>query len=261
MRYRNSVLVAVAILGLAVGAPAQAGVTSLTVKVDGLACPFCAYGVEKKLKKVEGVENLEIDIEKGKIALRVRPDARLTGASEGGKEASAGLADRVRKAVKEGGFTPREMRVDVEGTIAVRKDGWQLEVPETGETVPLRENGHLAGLKAEMGRRASITGTLEGEGARIVLVVGRVAAGAGTGGLEEHGLKISGMVCSGCADAIRTALEEVEGVLAAEVDVNANLAVVKVEPGKVNPERLLSAVNGMTMEGMPEGTFRAELIR
>ncbi len=31
--------------------------------VDGLACPFCAYGVEKKVGGLTGVETVEIDIE------------------------------------------------------------------------------------------------------------------------------------------------------------------------------------------------------
>ena len=29
--------------------------TEYQLRVDGLACPFCAYGIEKKLKKTEGV--------------------------------------------------------------------------------------------------------------------------------------------------------------------------------------------------------------
>ena len=33
------------------------------LRVDGLACPFCAYGVEKKLSSVKGVEKLTLDID------------------------------------------------------------------------------------------------------------------------------------------------------------------------------------------------------
>ena len=39
------------IICLMATAVTQAQVESLTVTVDGLACPFCAYGIEKKLKK------------------------------------------------------------------------------------------------------------------------------------------------------------------------------------------------------------------
>ncbi len=38
----------------------------IKLEVDGLACPFCAYGLEKKLRNdIEGMENLDINIEKG----------------------------------------------------------------------------------------------------------------------------------------------------------------------------------------------------
>lgn len=36
------------------------------IQVDGLACPFCAYGLEKKLRSnIKDLDNLDINIEKG----------------------------------------------------------------------------------------------------------------------------------------------------------------------------------------------------
>jgi len=35
------------------------------IGVDGLSCPFCAYGIEKQLSKIEGVEAVKVDIGKG----------------------------------------------------------------------------------------------------------------------------------------------------------------------------------------------------
>jgi cation transport ATPase len=38
----------------------------LKLEVNGLACPFCAYGLEKKLRNdIKSLENLDINIEKG----------------------------------------------------------------------------------------------------------------------------------------------------------------------------------------------------
>ncbi len=38
----------------------------LKLEVNGLACPFCAYGLEKKLRNdIKGLEDLDINIEKG----------------------------------------------------------------------------------------------------------------------------------------------------------------------------------------------------
>lgn len=62
--------------------------------VDGLACPFCAYGVEKKVGNVEGVEKVEIDIDGGLVAVTMAEGSTLD-------EATA------KRAVDEAGFTLR----------------------------------------------------------------------------------------------------------------------------------------------------------
>ena len=73
--------------------PAWAGeVYRLTV--DGLACPFCAYGVEKKLGAVDGVEGLDIDINEGVIWVTMAGETVLD-------EATA------KQAVEDAGFTLR----------------------------------------------------------------------------------------------------------------------------------------------------------
>ena len=38
-----------------------------TMRVDGMACPYCAYGIEKKLKAIEGIQNIDIDLDKGLV--------------------------------------------------------------------------------------------------------------------------------------------------------------------------------------------------
>ncbi|MDQ3269572.1 MAG: heavy-metal-associated domain-containing protein [Pseudomonadota bacterium] len=50
-------------LGLLVlAANALASPASYRLRVDGLACPFCAYGIEKQLSKLDGVARVETDI-------------------------------------------------------------------------------------------------------------------------------------------------------------------------------------------------------
>ncbi len=63
--------------------------------VDGLACPFCAYGVEKKVGGLEGVEKVDIDIDEGLVAVTLADGATLD-------EATA------KQAVDEAGFTLRK---------------------------------------------------------------------------------------------------------------------------------------------------------
>ena len=65
--------------------------------VDGLACPFCAYGVEKKVGGLDGVETVTIDIDGGIVSVTMGGGATLS-------EAAA------RQAVDEAGFTLRKFK-------------------------------------------------------------------------------------------------------------------------------------------------------
>ena len=38
------------------------------VTVAGLGCPFCAYGLEKKLKEFKGVKKLKMNLESGDVS-------------------------------------------------------------------------------------------------------------------------------------------------------------------------------------------------
>lgn len=67
------------------------------IRVDGLACPFCAYGVEKKLKAVPGVKSLNISINSGTVTVTMSAGATLSRAV-------------ARQAIKESGFTMRSFR-------------------------------------------------------------------------------------------------------------------------------------------------------
>jgi len=75
----------------------------LKVKIDGLACPFCAYGLEKKLKDYEGIQNLKIMVDEG-FATFHYPYGKIPD------------IDDLKKRVKKGGFTPRDISIQIQGT-------------------------------------------------------------------------------------------------------------------------------------------------
>jgi len=37
------------------------------IRADGLACAYCAYGIEKKFMKIQGVTHFDIDLKKGLV--------------------------------------------------------------------------------------------------------------------------------------------------------------------------------------------------
>jgi mercuric ion binding protein len=87
-------LIAMTILILAWNAAAFAAGTQYQMQVDGLACPFCAYGIEKKLSSIKGVKDIKVDIKKGQVIVTMADGATL----------SENLA---REKVKKAGFTLR----------------------------------------------------------------------------------------------------------------------------------------------------------
>jgi len=82
-------------LALLLPATAFAAQTQYQLQVDGLACPFCAYGIEKELTRTEGLESIDIDINAGTITVTMAEGATMSKAQ----------ADQI---VKDAGFTLRE---------------------------------------------------------------------------------------------------------------------------------------------------------
>ena len=65
--------------------------------VDGLACPFCAYGVEKHVGGLDYVKSVEILIDEGIVAVTMAPGKTLD-------EANA------KQAISDSGFTLRKFK-------------------------------------------------------------------------------------------------------------------------------------------------------
>jgi mercuric ion binding protein len=68
----------------------------IVVGVDGLACPFCAYGLEKKLKKLDSVEDIYVNIDEGITDIKLKENTTLD-------------KSELTKAVEKAGFTVRDI--------------------------------------------------------------------------------------------------------------------------------------------------------
>jgi mercuric ion binding protein len=72
------------------------GGATVTLEVDGMSCPFCAYGLEKRLRELPAVDMLVIRVSDGVVQIRAKDGQELT--------------DRqLREAVERAGFTLREI--------------------------------------------------------------------------------------------------------------------------------------------------------
>ena len=97
-------------------APAWAQIESATVAVDGLACPFCAYGVEKRLKKVGGVGS-------------VRVSSRDNDATVSAKNNESIAVEEIPGAIEKAGFTPGAIEISAVGHLTGdATEGWLLKV-------------------------------------------------------------------------------------------------------------------------------------
>ena len=97
-------------------APAWAQVESATVAVDGLACPFCAYGVEKRLKKVGGVDSVRISFRDNEATLSAKNNESVA-------------VGEIPRAIKKAGFTHGAIEISAVGQLTGdTTDGWLLKV-------------------------------------------------------------------------------------------------------------------------------------
>ncbi len=91
MKIVRNIVITLALLLLA---PLAHAGSVYSLQVDGLACPFCAYGIEKKLSAIDGVEKIDVDIKEGQVIVTMADGASLS-------------EERARQAITEAGFTLR----------------------------------------------------------------------------------------------------------------------------------------------------------
>lgn len=84
-----------------IGGVARAEILGAELRVNGMSCPFCAFGIEKKLLDVEGVTKVEVLLDEGLLHLEFRPENEAT---------TRALAAAVDKA----GFELAELAIEVE---------------------------------------------------------------------------------------------------------------------------------------------------
>lgn len=91
---RNTLIMAIAVAST----PVLAG-QLYKLRVDGLACAYCAYGVEKQFMRTPGVEHVDIDFENGYVLVST-------------DDATVFSENQLRTIVNDAGFTLRGLSVE-----------------------------------------------------------------------------------------------------------------------------------------------------
>lgn len=67
----------------------------LEIDVAGMTCPFCAYGIEKNLGKLAGVEKAQVSLGSKKARVVMKPGETPD-------------ETQIRQIIRDAGFTPKE---------------------------------------------------------------------------------------------------------------------------------------------------------
>lgn len=99
MKY-SIIIIAALLFGMTITANAQSKTTdNFSVQVDGLGCPFCAYGLEKKFKEFKGIKKVAIEMETGMMTFTYPAEKALT-------------VEKVENQVEVAGYTPVSVVVE-----------------------------------------------------------------------------------------------------------------------------------------------------
>ena len=140
------------LLAIALAPPAHAQILEARQAVFGMDCSPCAYSLERRLGRLDGVEGVTVSLNESEAVVRLR-------------NGNAARLGALREAVREAGFDPRATALRLAGTLRQSDGRWTLVTP-TGE----RFHVVTAAADARDALRAR-------DGQRVV-VTGRVAEGA-----------------------------------------------------------------------------------
>lgn len=120
------------------------------VQVDGLGCPFCAYGLEKKFKELKGIKKVRIDMETGLMTFNYPSDKMID-------------IEAIENQVDKAGYTPvttEIKRSNGEVVTSVRqKEALDNETLANAQKASFKVRGNCSMCKARIEKAAnSLTG-------------------------------------------------------------------------------------------------------
>jgi len=149
------------VLGLGVpAAAAQDTSVRYVVSVEGLACPFCVFGLERELKGIEGVAEVAVSLGDSRANVNVRPGAVVQ-------------PEALRAAIREAGFTPGAITLTLTGEVHVASEALNVALGSHA-SLPIVGGSALSGLRAAVAggtTRFALTATVVRRGDADVLEV------------------------------------------------------------------------------------------
>lgn len=140
----------VALLFLTLVSAASAQIKKVSIKVDGLACPFCAYGLQKELKRAPGVADAKVYVDGGRAELTVKNGQSVD-------------FDAIEEAVKKGGYTPRDISIEATGRVEQWNGRPTFVISDNDEKLLLASGENLSKLSSSLGDQTGRSVTIVGK--------------------------------------------------------------------------------------------------
>lgn len=138
------------LLVLTLASVAWAQIKKVTIKVDGLACPFCAYGLQKELKRVPGVADAKVYVDGGRVDLTVKNGQSVD-------------FDAIEEAVKKGGYTPRDIWLEATGRVEQWNGQPAFVISDSDGKLLLAAGENLSKLSSSLADQTARSVTIAGK--------------------------------------------------------------------------------------------------
>lgn len=160
-RHRNilgCVIGVFALWGMAI-VPADASLRQVEHEIRGMDCAPCAYGMQKSLQKLDGVEDVQVSLNNAMGTLTLAPGNEVT-------------FEQIREVIRDGGFKPMAATARIAGTLK-RDGGRAILITESGQEYRLDTSGESQGALDESlqafseGSQVLVTARVPASGERV----------------------------------------------------------------------------------------------
>ena len=123
-------------------------ITKVDQEVYGMDCAPCAYGLERGLKKMDGLQEVRVSLNDGKAYLGLADENKLTLRS-------------IQEEVKKNGFSAKKAEVTIMGNATKEDDQWFIETDN--ERFAVSQDTPVELIQKLTAGKTSVSGTVQDE--------------------------------------------------------------------------------------------------
>lgn len=138
---------------------AQLGENRIYIRADGLACYFCAYGLERFFTKSGKIAWYDMDMKKGVVEVGFIKGMPIIGIKT------------LYQYVYDAGYSPREISARFIGRLTLTPEGYIFLVTETGQSFPVKETGVVKNSQELLGREVMLIARVKEDSKALMLLI------------------------------------------------------------------------------------------